>query len=163
MQFYPGSVIPAGFAISFQSWENDGDHYQVNSLLGLTKEEVDYLIKIAPLFVSKNNSNFRGYGNSDFNVDVVYDIINVTLNCEREMMEKFFSISVPEGFASSEDPTELCSFDENEVLESIQEILGSPAEYDYDFIRVLENIKVYAFDKEFVIPALPEPLENFNL
>ena len=163
MQFAPGTVIPAGFTIAFQSWENDGDHYHVSTMMGLEKGEVDYLIKIAPLFASKHNRKFRGYGNSDFNESIVYDIIERTLECEREMMEKFFSIRVPEGFASKEEPAELCSFDKYEVMEAFHDIVDYPVEYDHDFVRVLDNVKVYEFANEFVIPKLPEPLENIDI
>lgn len=154
MKIAPGTVIPAGFMMTFMTWENDGDNYKESSLTGLVHEEVQYLTRLMPLFASKHCRKNKGYGNADFNEDIVYDLIEKTTESEREMLEKFFSIKVPVGFTHMADD-ELVSYDADDVCEKIQDITGYPVEYDHDFIRVMDTVRVYEFANEFVFPELP--------
>lgn len=154
MKIEMGTVIPAGFMMTFLTWENDGDHYKETKLMGLEYEEVEYLTRIMPLFASKHCRKNKGYGNADFNEDIVFELIEKTLESEREMLEKFFGIKVPVDFTHMADD-ELVSYDADDVCEKIQDITGCPVEYEHDFIRVMDTVRVYEFANEFVIPNLP--------
>lgn len=155
MKIETGTVIPAGYMMTFLTWENDGDHYKETNIMGLEYEEVEYLSRLMPLFASKNCRKNKGYGNADFNDDIVFELIEKTQESEREMLEKFFAIKVPADFKHMADD-ELVSYDEDDVRMKIQKITGTPVEYDYDFIRVMDTVRVYEFASEFVIPKLPE-------
>ena len=153
MKVEMGTVIPAGFVMSFLTWENDADDYRSNQLMGLDHREVEYLTRIVPLFASKNCHRNKGYGNSEFGENLVFALIEKTQDDERDLLDKFFAIKVPAGFDGSED---FDNYDEDDVLLKIYEIVGYPVQYDYGFVRVMDTVEVYEFANEFVLPKLPE-------
>lgn len=52
--------------------------------------------------------------------------------------------------------------DEYDQLQAIQDLLGDPVEYDYDFIRVCDKISVRYLAEPIAIPE-PGLVETFNL
>lgn len=56
--------IKAGYQLHITTWENDADNYKTETINGLTKGEVKYLISVAKLFYSENGRNCIEFGNS---------------------------------------------------------------------------------------------------
>lgn len=48
------TIIPAGYRVTISSWENDADNYKDVIIEGLSKERVEFVIKLCKLFRSKN-------------------------------------------------------------------------------------------------------------
>jgi hypothetical protein len=51
--------IPAGYQIHITSWENDGDHSQTKVISGLTRDELELIIKFCNWFKKKGNDYFE--------------------------------------------------------------------------------------------------------
>ena len=72
-------IIKAGYTITYQSWENDGDNYRNHRFEGLTKEEVEDKIEFLKIFLSENNRSkgeLKTFGNNTDTIDFleVYEI-----------------------------------------------------------------------------------------
>lgn len=142
-----GSTIPKGYSVSVTSWENDGDHYHTTVHHGLTEIQGKFLVAVAKLFKSRHNgSRWKYFGNGDITDIAVERIIEI----------------VTEDFESNEEVLKLFDFDlladdvdKYEVAYFLQEtLLGYPVEYDSDFCRVAETIKLYFLEEDFVVPEL---------
>jgi len=142
-----GSTIPKGYSVSVTSWENDGDHYSTIVHHGLTEIQGKFLVAVAKLFKSRHNGG-RGkyFGNGDITDTAVERIVEI----------------VTEDFESNEEVLKLFNFDlladdvdKYEVVYFLQEtLLSYPVEYDSDFCRVAETIKLYFLEEDFVVPEL---------
>lgn len=152
-----GTVIPAGIAMSVTTWENDGDEYQTNTLYNLTREEVQYWVNLLKWFTS----NEQDLGNEDYNNSAFVE----RLFEEQEMLspaitKKFFDIDVPALDAEDGEELdmyfELCDEKENDICDALQKVLGDPVQYDYDFCRVVDGIKIFDIKEDIVIPDAPK-------
>lgn len=58
------TIIPAGFRVTINSWENDGDAKRSEIKEGLSREMAAFYVDVAKLFYSKNNYRGpKGFGN----------------------------------------------------------------------------------------------------
>ncbi|BEH88054.1 hypothetical protein [Klebsiella phage phiKp_21] len=143
-----GSTIKAGYTVSVTTWENDGDNYQTNDIVGLSKEDAKMFIDTLPIFKSVNSKK-KGLGNKELNINQYLgkfeDLINNNI-ITVSFAEKYFGYINPNS-----------DYDEDEqqdtIIEALSEILGYPVEYDYGFIRVVEKVQVLYFDEDIVIPS----------
>lgn len=119
------------YQLQLTTWENDGDHYQTNSLIVTTEEDYNFYMHLINLFNTENMWNHTGYGNQDMSDFYLEDII-------AEVMEKHPNISIA---LKNEWLAALASFDKA-TISKMHEILGNPVDYDYNFCRVVESINV---------------------
>ncbi len=56
------TIIPAGYRVTIESWENDGDNATTKVLEGLTEQDAKFVVDFASLFKSQNNKK-PGIGN----------------------------------------------------------------------------------------------------
>ena len=150
MNFKPGEVIPYGFIVEIESWENDGDHYDTIVHTGLTPNDVEFFKLVEPLFNSKNSNKNPGYGNSDFDESMVVDLwelMNENPWSEKEF-EKYTGIT-----KSTVDPDsyEVTCVD-NIRSKIMNNITCHSVDYDYDFIRVVEAVSIWYNREEVKIP-----------
>lgn len=134
-------MIPKGFQLRIHSWENDADHPGVETLDGLSKEDVKFYLDLLPLFDSQGASNGEGYGNgidSDF-VKVGKDVLEVYLrhpNVSKTVKDSFEWLK------------EVKEADEDEYVlsdglrEVIGDLLGCSEFYDF---RVFDHAEVFEF------------------
>jgi hypothetical protein len=58
------TIIPAGYRVTIESWENDADNYKTKVVEGLNESSVKFIIDFVKLFYSKNNYHGpKGFGN----------------------------------------------------------------------------------------------------
>lgn len=58
------TVIPKGYRITVESWENDADNYKTKIMEGFEKSSVEFITEFVKLFYSKNNYRGpKGFGN----------------------------------------------------------------------------------------------------
>lgn len=145
-----GTAIPKGFIVEIESWENDGDHYGTVMNTGLTKEQADFLVKIARAFVSKNgsytNRSASGFGNDEISFSVITFLVKTICELQEES-----SKSVLERFGL----TKYFEFDKGDWISFLNEyVTGDSVEYDWGFCRVVETIKVSYLSEDFVVPDI---------
>lgn len=137
-QLIAGLDIKPGYMIEISSWENDGDNYTKQYFYGLREDEVKMFEYILPFFKSRCNNSVC-FGNEEF-IDVEKDILDYLYSSLQtgkltiDFVQKYFT------------PTDL--------LNSIRLILGTGVDYDYDFIRVFEEMHVYEIENHITTQPL---------
>lgn len=143
-----GSTIKSGYTVSVTTWENDGDNYQTNDIVGLSKEDAKMFIDTLPIFKSVNSKK-KGLGNKELNINQYLgkfeDLINNNI-ITVSFAEKYFGYINPNSDYDKDEQ-------QDTIIEALSEILGYPVEYDYGFIRVFEKVQVLYFDEDTVIPS----------
>ncbi len=148
------TIIPAGYRITIESWENDADNYKTKLMEGLQKESTMFLVDFAKLFYSQNNWNGpKGHGN-------MYDPNVSELEAFRKDFEDIVSKHIKEN-------TEACLLqyfydDENGkfyedqsdgVMDLAYELGLSGGDF---YTRVLSSIKVEYIPTEIVLNDVTE-------
>lgn len=154
----PGEVIPAGYTVQVTSWENDGDDYKYRTIHGLTKAEVQQFLNIAPYFYSGCNDK-QNFGNDDFNEGIINFVAQNYLEdkISTDLAKRLFGIDF--AVHSAEELAEDCNFSSSEladVVMAIQKWLGTPEQYEDDFIRVFQAATVHYVPEEIKVPVLNE-------
>lgn len=149
-----GDVIPKGYVVEIESWENDADDFRTEMLTGLSLNDVMFLKVLLPQFNSKNARNNNGYGNSDISE---YEIMQALYDCGEEFkveIENFFDITYKEvaeyidGDQDYEDDPDVFEM----LYENLCGLISYPVQYDHGFCRVFESMNVYMIDEEITIP-----------
>ena len=134
------TIIPSGYRITIESWENDADNYKTKIMEGLQKPSVEFLVDFAKLFYSKNNWNGpKGHGNmyepkaaalNNFREDYIR-VINkhITKDTEQNLLQYFWD----------EDNSDFYEDQHDGVMELAYELGLSGGEF---YTRVLDSIKV---------------------
>lgn len=160
-----GQVIPAGYAIQIESWENDGDDYNRQYFYGLTKADIEQFAHVLPLFKSCHGWKESGLGNKEFSEvaeELGYSYAELLRDgkINLEFANDYLGFNpdkVDLLFQDWEEEFEemIAEWAEKRIgLPRIQEMLGySDSGYD-DFVRVFESAKVMFFEKELRIPAV---------
>lgn len=162
--FKPGQVIPQGYTVCVSSWENDADHPQQNYLFGLTKDEVNDVLKFTSLFTHAMDD----LCNDDITDEAIIELLMVKYHeseISAHFINKFFGLDTP--------PNENCTDEEyynyikeqsdhDDIMENLHSFLGTPVDYDYDFARVVSNVSVYFFPEGFTVPEMPPVLVKFD-
>lgn len=156
-----GTVIPAGYMLEITTWENDADHYKTIFKTGLqTKEEVNqYLWVLSHCRSSQSRSGNNGFGNEDYDKFNFNEFLENSINDGKLTLEFANKVFYYEPYDEAKKDYPI---DEYDQLLAIQDLLGDPVEYDYDFIRVCENISVRYLAEPIAIPE-PSLVETFNL
>ena len=132
------TIIPAGYRITVDSWENDGDNSRTKTIEGLSEQDAKFAVDFALLFGSRNGKD-EGFGN-------LYEPSDKEMNKVGEAIKEVVAKHSPL-------PKDL-----SEVFEDADSDVFCMLEYAYDlgltggefFTRVLDGIKV-----EYI----PEPIE----
>lgn len=140
------TVIPAGYRITVETWENDGDSNNTKVQVGLTKVEASFLADACRQFKSCNNRD-AGVGN-------MYDPDTKKLQIFEERMVEL-SARHPE-MKNSEKYKDYFESEEN-ISEAIHELL-----YDFSltggefYTRVCDSFKVEYIAEDIYIDDVTE-------
>lgn len=142
-------MIPAGYQLHIESWENDGDARKTEIMSGLTVEDVKFVLEICSQFKSKNSFNKSGgrnLGNGDVDGAVLLEVLSEALenhpNISQTVREQFTVDEIGHD-GLDEDDAEYMAY------EIITENLLGRAEneyYDGMFCRVFDRFKVYHYE-----------------
>ncbi|QQV88998.1 hypothetical protein [Providencia phage PSTRCR_121] len=147
MKVMSGCKFKKGFMIAIKSWENDADHYKTQIIDGLTQQEVRQMTYVMPFFKSACNDEGL-FGNEDFNL---------------LELEEFLMNAVDEGNLTLGFIDKFFFEDGHPDLEKVFDLLGYPVEYDWDFVRVFDNMTIYHLPEDVEIPEFnPEVIVNFK-
>lgn len=137
-----GLNVKQGYLISVTTWENDADDFSTQYFDGLTLEEVNMFSNVLSIFKPAYHGG-EDLCNEDF------DVIEHGI---RSHLDKLLSESkISQDFVDK-------YFPRHNLLKALQTILGEPVQYDYDFIRVFDEMKVYFVDK----PIITQPLKQIS-
>lgn len=151
------TVIPAGYRITVESWENDADNYKTEIMEGLQKASIEFLVDFAKLFYSKNNWNGpKGHGNmyeprakelNDFQ-EAYMKVVSkhITKDAEPSLLQYFWD----------EDNNLLYDDQHDGIMELAYELGLSGGDF---FTRVLDSIKVEYIPTEIVLQDVTEEFE----
>ena len=134
------TTIEAGYRLSINSWENDGDHRKTKVLEGLSKELVQFYVELLKLFKSQNyNDDRTAFGNmyepEDYLLQNAADAIKGVADAHRGTLDAL-------------DPGEY------------DYVTGYPCDYVGDYLlgysehytyRVFESFKVQLVPSEIVL------------
>ena len=147
------TIIPEGFRLTIFSWENDFDNYREFTVNGIEKSDtVRFYIELCKLLRSKNDTNYKGFGNMyqptdnefhEFGMEIYHTFFGFP---NRECLPKEIQeIFVLEKYEESEDQSSYIQL-ANEVMTEILFDFFGPSE-DYE-TRVFEGFKVEYIPKE---------------
>lgn len=123
------SDIPNGFQIHITSSENDGDCILTKIISGLTKEELELVIKFCNWFRKNGND----YINIDENMEILY--------------EEFLNSTLKEKFPNPYGKVDNYSY----VNIIASQLMNSSFQNDnYGFIRKVEYFKIYFVEKPII-------------
>jgi hypothetical protein len=134
-------MIQAGYQLHVTTWENDADHYQTNSIGGLSKEDVEFYVHILRHFKSKYNGG--GEGNDEICTSTLLSIVKESLDehpgISADVRSKYYH-----EFGEADEDTDEETTRAKEIYDELREVLGDTVDYeDYDlFIRVVEKMEV---------------------
>lgn len=148
------TVIPAGYRITVESWENDADNYKTKIMEGLQKASVEFLVDFVELFHSQNNYRGpKGHGNMydpDVNKlnnfrEAYVEVIkkHITKDTEPKLLEYFWD----------EDNNLMYDDSHDGVMELAYELGLSGGAF---YARVLDSIKVEYIPNEIVLQDVTE-------
>lgn len=127
----PNLIIPAGYYLKVTTWENDGDYYATNELMGLTATDAQFYVKLVQKFKSRNNRSSPGLGNQHNSDAVLREVVD-------KLLAKYSDVS----------PDVRVKFKSEDLFsDALEEILGSPTDYEHEsygsFCRVVESFELY--------------------
>jgi len=134
--FNPNRTIPAGYQLRVQSWENDGDHYHIKTLSGLTREDIAFYVELACLFGTNYDKQYAGFGNQSVSVEKLAVAV-------REVASRHPNVSEHYKQWLTRDPRCL-----HRDLRAT--ILGETHDYydDEEFCRAVDDIRVFFFPED---------------
>lgn len=145
-----GQVIPKGYVLEIETWENDGDNYKTQTVFGVEEHEISQYKFILGLFKGSHCNNRSKCGNGDWDIVKHLVIAHIESGAKSgqltpEFLDKVLGIP---------DLETLLNDDEEEYYlnEALTELLGIACEYDGDFMRVVEQVKLYIIEEEIQIP-----------
>ena len=116
-------MIKAGYQITINSWENDGDNYKDITVGGLTKDRVKYIIAMCGLFTSNK------YGN-------LYDARH---DSQEVFLARLDMLAVASAYTDVLEPDEIEYIGE-EPSDYISTFIGNGIDYTF---RVFDSYKVH--------------------
>lgn len=148
------TIIPAGYRVTIESWENDADNYKTKIVEGLQKPSVEFLIDFAKLFHSRNNWNGpKGHGN-------MYDPHANELNNFREAYVEVIKKHIAKDTEQTllqyfwdEDNNKLYDDQHDGVMELAYELGLSGGDF---YTRVFESAKVEYIPNEIILQDVTE-------
>lgn len=153
--------IPAGFALSLESWENDADFYKTQVFYGLTEVDVNFLLSLAKLFYSMHSFKSKGFGGGSWHykdgtglyyTDVYAAIDKVVADfSDKGVTPELLAKWTVEREAVEADDDDGDDIQNDELNELITELVGYPEEEMYQtdgYIRVFDNHTVIYYAQE---------------
>lgn len=144
--------IPAGYSLSITSWENDADFFKTQVFHGLNKIDVQFLVDLAKLFKSMNNSRDPGLGSASWHYKGGVEAwMNAVMDAYDEVCAKYadkdLTWDVKTKWFITRDPDE----DDLDMLfdpynDAIADLVGYPEEEMYQaegYIRVFDSFTVH--------------------
>ena len=164
--FTPRRVIPAGYAVIVNTWENDGDDYGEYHILGIPdKAMVNQLLHVLQWFAHSSDD----MGNEDIQHEEILDRLWNGIQhgfITSEFFKRYLDIEFPVGSTDDDHDDWLDRIASTggfaKVQSMVHKFLGFPVSYDIDFARMVENVEVRYFEQEYVVPALENPLASFD-
>lgn len=158
-----GQKIKAGYVIRTATWENDANHYKTLYNYGFTREEAAQWIVILQWYSHAQSD----LGNKEFDIDIFLErLFEYTEKglLTKEFVKTQFGIEILgntiEECFSSFLPKILGEF-EDTIMDTIVKFLDRAVDYDYNFCRVIDIIKVLYIKEDIIIPEIPI-LQEFN-
>jgi hypothetical protein len=117
--------IPAGYIITYRTWENDGDNYKSHRYEGLTEQKVKDIKEFLEMFHSENypKNGKRSFGNAYGHLDIGGIISRHTSMVDAIVDRKY----TPEELEEIDD--EFLEV-EDEIKDLISEYLGRSEDYE---------------------------------
>lgn len=130
------TIIPAGYRVTVDSWENDGDAGRTITLTGLDRDAAKLYVEFARLFYSQNNHRGpKGYGNMyEPSSEMLKDAHDAAKKVILDNWKAFVSV----GF----DMTEEDLNDESYLREVVHDLHSDLFGMGEFYFRVLEKVKV---------------------
>lgn len=152
-----GKTFPKGYIVDITSWENDADHYSNQTLYGLQKCEVEFLKDFLIYF--RTASHYKeAMGNRNIVHSSILHILNMLYEQHQEGIELFLKDDkkILEAIPKVTESDDAADDIEDDIHDLVIRLLGEPVEYDYNFVRVFESLKVYYLKEALKIPKLKE-------
>jgi hypothetical protein len=149
------TIIPAGYRVTIESWENDADNYKTKVVEGLNESSVKFIIDFVKLFYSKNNYHGpKGFGNiydpSDKELKELAEAYNLVINKHinkdtENNVRQYFWDDDADGFYE----------DHHDGVFDLAYDLGLSGGCDF-FTRVLDSFKVEHVPVEIILQDVTE-------
>lgn len=146
-----GQVIPKGYVLEIETWENDGDNYKTQTVFGVEEQEIQQYKYILELFCGLHCDNRSKCGNTEWDLVKDFVIAHIESGVKSGQLTPEFinkALCIENLVEGVDDDQEF------ELMYSLQELLGNPVEYDNDFIRVISYVKLYIIEEEIQIPDI---------
>lgn len=142
-------VIPAGYAITVLSWENDADYYATKTISGLTEKQAHIVADFAQLFRSSYRFNTkRGttsfdnlYEPSEGDLEELYAATDAIIGDD-----PFFKVVY--GWDNYERPTKEDMSYMSDAVYELMSSLGLSGQQENQFSRVAETITVHYYPED---------------
>ncbi|AAQ81446.1 hypothetical protein [Aeromonas phage SW69-9] len=154
-KFTPGTIIPAGYVIAIETWENDGDDYKTHFHFGCSEADTTFFALVKPLFESRHSKG-NHYGNSSWSESIAVELVEILIDNPglEPQFKKFLDLSADVYDKETEEFDS--GFDIDDLRDNVIDHISNYAVgYGSDFIRVVETIEVYYNPTEYVVPKLP--------
>ena len=127
--------IPVGYQLQINTWENDGDNWNTDTLNGLTREDITFYLDICNLFAAEKTHQEGWFGNGE------RDDENLKMFVERmaDVISRHPNIST-----NLKEDWEIGNHDA--ICDLTQDLVGSCG--DGEYWRVFESAVVYYFPEE---------------
>lgn len=123
-------ILPAGYYVFVETWENDADNYQTKEIFCRTLEDVKFYVALAEAFRSRNNPSKPGMGNQEVDEDTLGQFVT-------ELLGEHRGASIATRVKWNEA---VCDGTVYETL--VEDVLGEPVDYDGGFCRVFSSVIV---------------------
>lgn len=127
------TTIPAGYRVTINSWENDGDHKRALVFAGLSEETARFYVDFAKKLYSENNRKTSGFGNmyapSEDELEKVHNVL-------KSVILKHWDAFIAFGYTMTQDELDEALYD---VCSEIHYTLFGASDYHF---RVLDSFKV---------------------
>lgn len=139
-------VIPAGYAITVVSWENDADYYATKTMSGLSKEHARIVVDFAKIFRScyrfdtnRGTTSFDNlYEPSEGDLEELYTATDAIIGDD-----PFFKVVY--GWDNYERPTKEDMSYMSDAVYELMLSLGLSGQQENQFSRVAESITVHYY------------------
>lgn len=165
--FRPGAVIQKGYTVAITSWENDGDEYDTIFIKGLpSKDIVNQVLHVLKWFSHSTDD----MGNEDIQHEEILDRLwNGIENgiITKEFFDRFLDEVEFPVIGTDEDHDNWLdrvaqSGGYEEVENMVRGFNGYPVQYECNFARMVENVRIHYFEEDFKVPNMPPALVTFS-
>lgn len=147
-----GQIIPKGYVLEIETWENDGDNYKTQTIFGVEEHEIQQYKYVLELFHGSHCNNRNKCGNEDWDVVKHLVIAHIDSGVKSgqltpEFLDKVLGIQDLEALLNDDEEAYYLN-------EALTELLGMACEYGGDFMRVISYVKLHIVEEEIQIPSV---------